>query len=97
MIVTKTVYLIAIPYEKWNVDSLQYEPCINYQQWCYPSYDGFEAISQKEVSFEILEEPDHRQLKINALEAEKAKLEGEFTARITEIQRQINECLAIEG
>lgn len=97
MKVTKKVYLIAQPSESWNEDACRYEPCIDYQAWFYPEYDKFKAIAEMEVTFEIAEEPDPRELKLEALEAQKKKLEGDFQARITEIQRQINECLAIEA
>ena len=97
MKVTKTVYLIASPSERFNNETYQFEPCVNYQVWVYPDYDEFKAIAQTEVTFEIPEEPDPRQLKLDALQTQKTKLEGDFQARITEIQRQINECLAIEA
>lgn len=97
MQITKTVYLIAKPSERLNAETYQFEPFVDYQAWVYPDYDEFKAIAQTEVTFEIAEEPDPRDLKLEALEAQKKKLEGDFQARITEIQRQINECLAIEA
>lgn len=97
MIVTKTVYLIAKPVSDYNFETSKYENKIEYLAWPYAVYGEVEPIASMEVSFEIEESPDPLQLRLKELEATKTRVEGEFTARITEIQRQINECLAIEG
>jgi hypothetical protein len=49
------------------------------------------------VEFDIPGHADVRALKLSQLEKTKRELQAEFTARVTELQSQINELLAIEG
>jgi hypothetical protein len=49
------------------------------------------------VEFEIPVHEDIRALKLSQLEKTKKELTAEFQARVTELQSQINELLAIEG
>ena len=97
MIVTKTVYLIAKPTTDYNFELGEYVDSVEFLPWPYKEYGEYKAISSTEVSFEISELLNPKQLKIEALEREAQKLKADFQARITEIQHQINECLAIEG
>lgn len=96
MIVTKTVYLIAQSVNEYNFRTDEFEDKVVYTVWPYDEYDGKKAVSSMEVSFEC-EQLDPIQMRLQDLEGQKKSLEADFQARITEIQRQINECLAIEG
>jgi hypothetical protein len=54
-------------------------------------------IIERHVFVEVPEIVDMRQVKINALQEEKQKIEAEFAAKVTQINRKINELLAIEN
>lgn len=54
-------------------------------------------ISEVLVRCEVPDHVDMKQAKIDGLNAEKKKLEAEFAARVTQINRKINELLAIEN
>ena len=97
MIVTKTVYLIAIPVNEYDFQTEEYGNKINYMVYPYSTYSEHESVASMQISFEVPDSLDPTQLRLKALESEKTRITGDFQARITEIQRQINECLAIEG
>ena len=96
MIVTKTVYLIAKSVNQYNFKTNEFEDKVVYTVWPHDEYDGKKAVASTEVYFEC-EEVDPIQMRIQDLEGQKKSLEADFQSRITEIQRQINECLSIEG
>lgn len=97
MIVTKTVYLIARPRREFDPERGCVVEGIEYFPWLFDKYEGGQAVSSVDVSFEVSEPLNPIQLRVEALKKEKTRLQADFTARITDIQRQINECLAIEG
>ena len=98
MIVTKTVYLIAKASLQYNEKTYEFEDFVEYIAWPYDSYgEQGKCVAQMEVQFDAGPELNPIQLRLEELEKEKTKLQADFQSRITEIQRQINECLAIEG
>ena len=97
MQVTKTVYLIAKPVRQYNFEERQYEDTVSYMPWSHPSYGGTEAVASLEVTFEVPDNFNYHDLKLQELEREKKNIQAEFTKRLTEIQAQINEHLAIEA
>ena len=97
MQVTKTVYLIAKGSQKYNLETCQVEDCVTFEVWPYDSLSGDKAVSKVEVTFEVPDNLNARDLRLSVLEAEKKKLQADFNNRVTEIQRQINELLAIEA
>lgn len=54
-------------------------------------------ISEEKFIVTVPDYVDMRQAKIDALNAEKKRVEAEFAAKVTQINRKINELLAIEN
>jgi hypothetical protein len=54
-------------------------------------------VSEQTVTVEVPVDFDYRPALIKALEAEKEKARADFAARVTSLDRRINELLAIEG
>lgn len=54
-------------------------------------------VSEQSVTVEVPADFDYRPALIKALEAEKEKARAAFAERVTSLDRQINELLAIEG
>lgn len=53
-------------------------------------------VREATITFEVPADFDPREPRIAALKAKKAQLQAEFTARITEIEREINKLQALE-
>lgn len=58
---------------------------------------GWAMVGKTEVTYEVPDNFDFRQVKATAIQKEMNKVRADFQARITELQAQYNECLAIEG
>jgi hypothetical protein len=57
-----------------------------------------EKFIKSEMFFvQVPENIDMREVKLAALQEEKTKIEAEFAAKVTQINRKINELLAIEN
>jgi len=54
-------------------------------------------IREQVFSIEVPDHADMRGQKLKALEEEKKRIEAEFAAKVTQINRKINELLAIEN
>jgi hypothetical protein len=54
-------------------------------------------ISEEKFVVTVPDYVDMKQTKIDALNAEKKRVEAEFAAKVTQINRKINELLAIEN
>ena len=65
--------------------------------WDALSVDGRVFVKEHLTTVEVPDDFDPRPQQVAALEAEKQKARAEFQARITEIDRQIQSLLAIEG
>jgi hypothetical protein len=97
MQVTQTVYLIAGPSQKYNQETYKYEDCVSFTVWPYDKYgDSVPAVASQEVTFEVPDGLNAKDLKLQALEAERVKLMADFNHRITQIQAEINQLTAIE-
>jgi hypothetical protein len=53
-------------------------------------------VCEATISFEVPAEFDPREPQIAVLKAKKAQLQAEFTARVTEIEREISKLQALE-
>lgn len=71
--------------------------CDYYFQQCDMSEYGYVTVMPHEIEVEVPDDFDPRPKQVAALEAEKQKARAEFHARVTEIDRQIQSLLAIEG
>ena len=58
---------------------------------------GRKFIKEQIFVVEVPENVDMRQTKVEALEKQRKKIQSEFTVRVNEINRKINELLAIEN
>ena len=65
--------------------------------WDAASVDGRVFVKEHTTTVEVPDDFDPRPQQVAALEAEKQKARAEFQKRITEIDRQIQSLLAIEG
>ena len=65
--------------------------------WDVLSVDGRVFVKEHTTTVEVPDDFDPRPQQVAALEAEKQKARAEFQKRITEIDRQIQSLLAIEG
>ena len=65
--------------------------------WDALSVDGRVFVKEHTTTVEVPDDFDPRPQQVAALEAEKQKARAEFQKRITEIDRQIQSLLAIEG
>ena len=65
--------------------------------WHAKSIDGRVFVKEHLTTVEVPDDFDPRPQQVAALEAEKQKARAEFQARITEIDRQIQSLMAIEG
>ena len=65
--------------------------------WDARSADGRIFVKEHLTTVEVPDDFDPRPQQVAALEAAKQKARAEFQARITEIDRQIQSLLAIEG
>ena len=65
--------------------------------WDAASADGRVFVKEHTTTVEVPDDFDPRPQQVAALEAEKQKARAEFQKRITEIDRQIQSLLAIEG
>ena len=65
--------------------------------WDAASADGRVFVKEHTITVEVPDDFDPRPQQVAALEAEKQKARAEFQKRITEIDRQIQSLLAIEG
>ena len=98
MQVTKTVFLIAGPSQRWDQEKYEYIDCVDFTVWPYEKYgDSVPAITSLEVTFEVPEGLNAKDLKLEALRAEQQKLQADFNLHITQIQAQINQLTAIEN
>jgi hypothetical protein len=97
MQVTKTVYLIAKGDTKYDFKTGLVSDVVEFEVWPYESYSEHVAVTKTEVTFEVPDNLNARDLRLSVLEAEKKKLQADFNNKVTEIQRQINELLAIEA
>jgi hypothetical protein len=59
--------------------------------------DTYVNVGTAEVTFDVPDDFDPRPLQVKALEAKRAELHAQFAAAVTEINRQINELLAIDN
>lgn len=64
--------------------------------WPFQNMSERILVTSVAVTFDIPEAFNPRAQFSSVLEAEKRKLQAEFTARITELERQIQQMLAIE-
>lgn len=58
---------------------------------------GWIMVGTVEVEYEVPDNFNLQQAKAGAIQKEIQKVRADFQARITELQAQYNECLAIEG
>lgn len=65
--------------------------------WDASSADGRIFVKEHLTTVEVPDDFDPRPQQVAALEAAKQKARAEFQARITELDRQIQSLLAIEG
>ena len=65
--------------------------------WDAASVDGRVFVTEHTTTVEVPDDFDPRPQQVAALEAEKQKARAEFQKRITEIDRQIQSLMAIEG
>lgn len=65
--------------------------------WDALSVDGRVFVKEHTTTVEVPDDFDPRPQQVAALEAAKQKARADFQARITEIDRQIQSLLAIEG
>ena len=65
--------------------------------WGETAQDGRVYVKEHTTTVEVPDDFDPRPLQVAALEAKKQTVSAEFQARITEIDRQIQSLLAIEG
>ena len=65
--------------------------------WDALSVDGRVFVKEHTTTVEVPDDFDPRPQQVAALEAEKQKARAEFQKRITEIDRQIQSLMAIEG
>lgn len=65
--------------------------------WGETAQDGRVFVKEHTTTVEVPDDFDPRPLQVVALEAEKQKARAEFQARITQIDRQIQSLMAIEG
>ena len=65
--------------------------------WDAAGVDGRVFVKEHTITVEVPDDFDPRPQQVAALEAEKQKARAEFQKRITEIDRQIQSLLAIEG
>jgi len=93
----QTIFIFPRPAETWDVDSGQYVKKVEPWLWPFDSYSELQAIGSIEVEFDFPDNLDHNTLRIEELESSKKRLQADFNARVTQIQSQINELLAIEG
>ena len=64
---------------------------------CDMGEHGYINVMPHEIEIEVPDDFDPRPQQVAALEAEKQKARAEFQKRVTEIDRQIQSLLAIEG
>lgn len=79
---------------KWN----EWEKKYDYTAWCYEdmSSQGYTPVQAVSVEFQ---EPPHEVLVNNTVaiwKREQDRIQAEATAKVNELQRQINEMLCIE-
>ena len=67
------------------------------RKWDAASVDGRVFVKEHLTTVEVPDDFDPRPQQVAALEAEKQKARAEFQKRITEIDRQIQSLMAIEG
>ena len=67
------------------------------RKWDAESVDGRVFVKEHLATVEVPDDFDPRPQQVAALEAEKQKARAEFQARITELDRQIQSLMAIEG
>lgn len=72
---------------------LPYDP----RTWGDDGKDGQVFVKEHLTTVEVPDDFDPRPQQVAALEAEKQKARADFQARITEIDRQIQSLMAIEG
>jgi hypothetical protein len=65
--------------------------------WDATSVDGRVFVKEHLTTVEVPDDFDPRTQEVARLEAEKQKARAEFQARITELDRQIQSLMAIEG
>ena len=65
--------------------------------WGAVDVDGRVFVTEHTTTVEVPDDFDPRPQQVSALEAEKQKARAEFQKRITEIDRQIQSLMAIEG
>ena len=65
--------------------------------WAEATRDSRIFVQEHTITVEVPDDFDPRPQQVAALEAEKQKARAAFQARITEIDRQIQSLLAIEG
>ena len=65
--------------------------------WDAVNVDGRVFVTEHTTTVEVPDDFDPRPQQVAALEAEKQKARAEFQKRITEIDRQIQSLMAIEG
>ena len=65
--------------------------------WTEDAQSGLVFVKEHTTTVEVPDDFDPRPQQVAALEAEKQKARAEFQKRITEIDRQIQSLLAIEG
>ena len=65
--------------------------------WDAASVDGRVFVTEHTTTVEVPDDFDPRPQQVAALEAAKQKARAEFQERITEIDRQIQSLMAIEG
>jgi hypothetical protein len=92
-----TTYVFALPDHSWNAEKGCYEKGVHYITWPHDTYGEHTPVTSAEIEVEIPATFSYEELRLAELKAEQAKVNAEFTARITAIQGQINELLAIEG
>lgn len=94
---TQTLYILTHADEKYNSATMQYENVVETALWLFPTREGWKNLGSVEVTFEVPEDLDYRKLKLEELENTKKIVQAAFNARITELQSQINNLLALEG
>jgi hypothetical protein len=92
-----TVYVIPQPTESWDVETCGMKKKVTYFPYCFDTYCKQKAITSVEIEVEVPDELTYEDLKLQALREQLANVNAEFGRRVTEINAQINELLAIEG
>lgn len=97
MKVSIPVYIHARPQTEYDPPSGTLKPSLLFFAWPYENYDGAEFVCTASMEVDVPATLSVDGVRLAVLRREQARVQAEFTARITAIQSQINNLLAIEG